>query len=49
MFAIVQDGTIVSFPKGNKGITLEDIQYPKLIISYWMKDKEKRIVVIEVL
>ena len=43
MFAIVQDGTIVSFPKGNKGITLDDIQYPKAIYSLWTEAQRNAI------
>ena len=49
MFAIVQDGTIVSFPKGNKGITLNDIQYPKAIYSLWTEAQRNAIGVYEVI
>ena len=49
MFAIVQDGTIISFPKGNKGITLNDIQYPKAIYSLWTEAQRNAIGVYEVI
>ena len=35
MFALVESGTITQFPKGNKGITIGDNQYPKTIYSLW--------------
>ena len=35
MFAQVIDGTITSFPKGNKGIQIGDNKYPKTIYSLW--------------
>jgi len=35
MFALVQDGNIVQMPKGNKGITIGDNQYPASIYTLW--------------
>ena len=35
MFAVVTDGSITSFPKGNKGITIGDNQYPAAIYTLW--------------
>ena len=35
MFALVQDGNIVQMPKGNKGITIDSIQYPASIYTLW--------------
>ena len=29
MFAVVESGSITSMPKGNRGITIGDNQYPK--------------------
>ena len=43
MFAVVTDGTITSFPKGNKGITINDIQYPKAIYSLWTEAERNAI------
>jgi hypothetical protein len=49
MFAVVTDGTITSFPKGNKGITIDDIQYPKAIYSLWTEAERNAIGVYEVI
>ena len=35
MFALVQSGSIASMPKGNKGITIGDNQYPATIFTLW--------------
>jgi hypothetical protein len=35
MFALVQDGSIVQMPKGNKGITIDGNQYPASIYTLW--------------
>ena len=35
MFALVEDGKITLMPKGNKGITLGDNQYPASIYTLW--------------
>ena len=35
MFALVEDGKITQMPKGNKGITLGDNQYPASIYTLW--------------
>ena len=43
MFAVVTDGTITSFPQGNKGITINDIQYPKAIYSLWTEAERNAI------
>ena len=43
MFAVVTDGTITSFPKGNKGITINNIQYPKAIYSLWTEAERNAI------
>ena len=39
MFALVQEGSIVSYPKGNKGITIDDVQYPQSIFTLWTEAK----------
>ena len=35
MFALVEDGKITQMPKGNKGITIGDNQYPASIYTLW--------------
>ena len=35
MFALVQSGSITSYPKGNRGITIGDNQYPASIFTLW--------------
>ena len=40
MFAIVESGSITSMPKGNKGITIGDNQYPASILLCGVKVKE---------
>lgn len=43
MFAIVQDETIVSYPNGNKGITIGDVQYPQSIFTLWTEAERNAI------
>ena len=43
MFALVESGTITQFPKGNKGITIGDNQYPKTIYSLWTEAERNNI------
>jgi hypothetical protein len=43
MFALVQDGSIVSYPKGNKGITIDDVQYPQSIFTLWSEAERNAI------
>ena len=43
MFAIVTDGSITSFPKGNKGITIGDNQYPAAIYTLWSESERNAI------
>jgi hypothetical protein len=43
MFAQVIDGTIISFPKGNKGIQIGDLKYPKAIYSLWTEAERNAI------
>jgi peptidoglycan hydrolase-like protein with peptidoglycan-binding domain len=35
MFALVEDNKITQMPKGNKGITIDSIQYPASIYTLW--------------
>ena len=39
MFALVEDGKITQMPKGNKGITLGDNQYPASIYTLWTEEE----------
>ena len=43
MFAIVESGSITSMPKGNKGITIGDNQYPAAIFSLWTEAERNAI------
>ena len=43
MFAVVTDGSITSFPKGNKGITIGDNQYPAAIYTLWSESERNAI------
>jgi len=43
MFAVVTDGNITSFPKGNKGITIGDNQYPAAIYTLWTEAERNAI------
>ena len=43
MFALVESEKITQFPKGNKGITIGDNQYPKTIYSLWTEAERNAI------
>ena len=43
MFAVVESGSITSFPKGNKGITIGDNQYPAAIFTLWTEAQRNAI------
>ena len=43
MFALVKDGKITQMPKGNKGITLGDNQYPASIYTLWTEAERNAI------
>ena len=43
MFAVVTDGSITSFPKGNKGIKIGDNQYPAAIYTLWTEAERNAI------
>ena len=43
MFAIVESGSITSFPKGNKGITLNGNKYPAQIFTLWTEAQRNAI------
>ena len=43
MFALVESGTITQFPKGNKGITFGENQYPSSIYTLWTEAERNAI------
>ena len=43
MFAVVESGSITSMPKGNKGITIGDNQYPASIFTLWTEAERNAI------
>ena len=43
MFALVESGNITPMPKGNKGITLNNIQYPPTIYTLWSESERNAI------
>ena len=43
MFALVESETITQFPKGNKGITIGDNQYPSSIYTLWTEAERNAI------
>jgi len=43
MFALVESGSITSMPKGNKGITIGDNQYPAAIFTLWTEAERNAI------
>jgi hypothetical protein len=43
MFAVVTDGSITSFPKGNKGIQIGDNKYPAAIYTIWTEAERNAI------
>ena len=43
MFALVESGSISQMPKGNKGITLNNVQYPAAIYTSWSEAERNAI------
>ena len=43
MFALVESGSITQMPKGNKGITLNNVQYPAAIYTSWSEAERNAI------
>jgi len=48
MFALVQDGSITKTLNGNRGITINDIQYPQSIFNLWNNSQREAIGIYEV-
>ena len=43
MFALVESGSITQMPKGNKGITINSVQYPSSIYTLWTEAERNAI------
>ena len=43
MFALVESGSITKMLRGNKGITIGDIQYPAAVFSLWSESERNAI------
>ena len=48
MFALVESGSITKFLNGNKGITLNNLQYPRAIYTLWTEAERNAIGIYEV-
>ena len=48
MFALVESGSITKYLSGNKGITLNDLQYPRAIYTLWTESERNAIGIYEV-
>jgi hypothetical protein len=48
MFALVESGSITKFLNGNRGITLNDLQYPRAIYTLWSEAERNAINIYEV-
>ena len=48
MFALVESGSITKMLNGNKGITLNDLQYPRAIYTLWTEAERNAIGIYEV-
>jgi hypothetical protein len=49
MFALVENGQFVKIVNSNKGITINDNQYPKSIFSLWTNEEREAIGIYEVI
>ena len=43
MFALVESGSITSYPKGNKGIKIGDYNYPPTVFTLWTESERNAI------
>ena len=48
MFALVESGSITKYIRGNRGITIGDIQYPKSIFTLWSASQREAIGIYEI-
>ena len=49
MYALITDGSIAKYLRGNRGITIGDIQYPRDIFSKWTEAERNAIGIFEVI
>ena len=49
MYALITDGSIAKYLRGNRGITIGDIQYPRDIFSKWTEVQRNAIGIYEVI
>ena len=49
MYALVTDGSIAKYLRGNRGLTIGDIQYPRDIFSKWTESQRNAIGIFEVI
>ena len=43
MFAVVESGSIISYPKGNKGVKIGDYNYPPAVFTLWSESERNAI------
>jgi len=48
MFALVDSGSITKYLNGNRGITLDDLQYPRAIYTLWTEAERNAIGIYEI-
>ncbi len=49
MYALVTDGSIAKYLRGNRGLTIGSIQYPQDIFSKWTESQRNAIGIYEVI
>ena len=49
MYALITDGSITKYLRGNRGITIGDIQYPQNIFTVWTAAEKEAIGIYEVI
>ena len=43
MFAVVESGSIISYPKGNKGVKIGDYNYPPAVFTLWSESERNAV------
>ena len=43
MFAVVESGSITSYPKGNKGVKIGDYNYPPAVFTLWSESERNAV------
>ena len=49
MYALITDGSIAKYLRGNRGLTIGSIQYPRDIYSKWTEAERNAIGIFEVI